>query len=74
MPIGCVFVDPATGAVLARGRNRTNVDFNVRRSALVRQLEQLVHPPLAVSSAHASDSHAFPPRPRLACSPPATRS
>ena len=31
MPVGCVFVHAETGAVLARGRNRTNVEFNVRR-------------------------------------------
>ena len=29
MPVGCVFVHAATGAVLARGRNRTNIEFNV---------------------------------------------
>lgn len=29
MPIGCVFVNPVDDAVLARGQNRTNVDYNV---------------------------------------------
>ncbi|KZT62140.1 cytidine deaminase-like protein [Calocera cornea HHB12733] len=47
VPVGCVFVQNADGAVLARGRNRTNELRNATRHAELEALDRLLAPTAA---------------------------
>lgn len=45
VPIGCVFIRHDTGTIVARGRNRTNLDYNVS-AQLLREFGNHRHPDL----------------------------